>query len=564
MAKKTKVQIAVETTGSKKAAKEMESIGRQQTRLGQASASAGRQFSAQASGLGGLVSAYAGAAATIFALSAAFDALNRAARAEQTLAGVNALANSIGESGPKILDMIQRITKGQLSLVQAAELANLALSSGFSSEQLAGFTDVAMRASRALGRDLTDSFQRLVRGAVKLEPELLDELGIFTRIEPAAEAYAASVGKVASQLSRFEKRQAFANAVSEEGARKYKDIDVEADTAAQSLEKLAATVSNLATNIGGIISRALAPLAEALTSPIAAIGVMGVLIKTVFGTALREATTKISGFNAGVRSFADNVQDSIGSQKRAAVANAQFVEGLKGVNLNVARVSAANEQEFKTLTQKARAQEITTAETRRYDAILRQEIKSLKQEQKALQNSGMAAKALAREDGRLTRRIAQLEQAQAAANTRLNAFGFIARNAGRAAIGLGRAIGFAGKIALGALSWLSLIISYLSMIVAIGSTVLDAFGWLDPVVEKIGAAVRFFKELLNVTKEATQAKDAFDALDTGIEADAKFEAKSRINPVIVEAAEKTIGEKRRKIGVHQERLIYEELNSMRR
>ena len=516
MAKKTKVQIAVETTGSKKAAKEMESIGRQQTRLGQASASAGRQFSAQASGLGGLVSAYAGAAATIFALSAAFDALNKAARAEQTLAGVNALANSIGESGPKILDMIQRITKGQLSLVQAAELANLALSSGFSSEQLAGFTEVAMRASRALGRDLTDSFQRLVRGAVKLEPELLDELGIFTRIEPAAEAYAASVGKVASQLSRFEKRQAFANKVAADGAEKYRDIDIEADTAAQSLEKLAATVSDLATNVGGVIARALAPLAEALSSPVAAIGVMGILIKTVFGTALREATQRLSSFNANLRTSSDNLQDNLSSTKRIGAANLEFSNTMKGVSLNVARASAANEQEFKSLTKKAKAQTITTAETRRYNQIIKEEIRALEREKLALESSGKATATKAARIGVLERRITQFTLAQTAANTRLKAFGPIAKAAGAAAIGLGRAIGVAGSVALAAVSWISLIVTTLSILISIGGTVLEAFGWLDVVIEKTQLALRYLKEIFNITKEIAQASTAFKRLESGI------------------------------------------------
>ena len=73
-----KIQNVVETRfttrGGAKTAKETEAIGRAQTRLGQASASSGRAFAAQASGLGGVVSAYAGAAATIFALSAAFNA----------------------------------------------------------------------------------------------------------------------------------------------------------------------------------------------------------------------------------------------------------------------------------------------------------------------------------------------------------------------------------------------------------------------------------------------------------------------------------------------------------
>ena len=79
------------THGSEKVVKDSDRIGKAQTRFGQGSASAGRQFSAQATGLGGLVSAYAGATATVFALQQAFSALNAAARAEQTITNVNAL-----------------------------------------------------------------------------------------------------------------------------------------------------------------------------------------------------------------------------------------------------------------------------------------------------------------------------------------------------------------------------------------------------------------------------------------------------------------------------------------
>ena len=90
-----KVKNTVETTytskGAKKTAQESESIGRAQTRMGQASASTGRQFSAQASGLGGLVAAYAGAAANVFALQQAFSALQRAAQAETIVRGTKLL-----------------------------------------------------------------------------------------------------------------------------------------------------------------------------------------------------------------------------------------------------------------------------------------------------------------------------------------------------------------------------------------------------------------------------------------------------------------------------------------
>ena len=56
----------------------------------------------------------------------------------------------------------------------------VASSAGFSGEQLANLTKVAKGASLALGRDMGDALDRLVRGTAKLEPEILDELDIIS------------------------------------------------------------------------------------------------------------------------------------------------------------------------------------------------------------------------------------------------------------------------------------------------------------------------------------------------------------------------------------------------
>jgi hypothetical protein len=50
---------------------------------------------------------------------------------------------------------------------------------------------------------LSDSISRLVKGSAKLEPELLDELGIFTRIEPAVQKYASSLNRAVSSGLNF-------------------------------------------------------------------------------------------------------------------------------------------------------------------------------------------------------------------------------------------------------------------------------------------------------------------------------------------------------------------------
>ena len=258
----SRIKLLFVSQGAEKAAKQTDQVGRAQTRLGQSSASTGRQFSAQASGLGGLVAAYAGAAATIFAVTMAFNALNKAAQAEQVIKGTRALALEVGTSGDVILSKIQAITKGQLSLAEAATSANIALSAGFGTEQIERLTAVSLKASRALGRSLTDAFTRLTRGTAKLEPELLDELGIFVRIEPAVEKYAAQIGKTAQALTQFERRQAFVNAAIEEGERKFGIIDVSSESTLEGFEKLSATFQDLARVFGGILADTLVPLAR--------------------------------------------------------------------------------------------------------------------------------------------------------------------------------------------------------------------------------------------------------------------------------------------------------------
>ena len=321
--------------GAEQTAAATENITKAQTRLGQTSASNGRQFAAQAQGLGGIVAAYAGAAANIFAITQAFDALSRAARADQTIAGTKALAAQIGESGSSIVKSLKDITNGQLSAAQAAESANIALSAGFDSKQLQGLTEVAFKASRVLGRDLTDSIQRVIRGTSKLEPELLDELGIFTRIEPAVEKYASRLGVTAASLTEFQRRQAFANAAIEEGQRKFGVIQVSADTTQASFERVAATFSDLAQKIGSIVAGTIAPVFDFLSKNIGtallAIAALGsIVFKNLLGQVGEFVRNTVTGLETVANSTKGSKAQFEAFTKAATEAQVAAQKGLEG------------------------------------------------------------------------------------------------------------------------------------------------------------------------------------------------------------------------------------------
>ena len=209
-------------------------------------------------GSSGLVGAYATLAANVFAATAAFNALRQAAQVQTLVEGFGFLADVSGRTASVISANIREITGNTLSMEESFRASAIAVTSGFSTTQLERLVAVGKNASIALGRNLGDAVDRLIRGVAKLEPEILDELGIMVRLDTATQQYAARLGKVATELTDFERRQAFLNATIEQGEEKYAALGSAVDV--NQFDKLAGTFSNLSHNVLAFISSALTPL----------------------------------------------------------------------------------------------------------------------------------------------------------------------------------------------------------------------------------------------------------------------------------------------------------------
>ncbi len=240
--------------------------GRARGSMGATGAS-GRDFANQAQGLGGLVRLYATYAANVFAVSAAFRALSEAMNTTNMVRGLDQLGTTSGVALGSLAKRFEQASGGAISLRESMEATAKAVSSGLSQQQFLKLGEVAKKASQALGVGMSDAVSRLTRGITKLEPELLDELGIFTKVGKATEDYARSVGKSAEALTDFEKRQAFANAVLEEGSRKFGEIDIPTNP----YDKLLATLKNVAQSILEVVNTAIVPLVSLLASSPAAL-----------------------------------------------------------------------------------------------------------------------------------------------------------------------------------------------------------------------------------------------------------------------------------------------------
>lgn len=266
-----------------------------------ATGASARDFANEAQGLGGLVRLYATYAANVFAVSAAFRALSDAMDTSNMIRGLDQLGASTGVAMGGLAKRFAEASGGAISLRESMESTAKAMSSGMSQKQFLVLGDVAKKASQALGVNMSDAVSRLTRGITKLEPELLDELGLFTKVGKASEDYARAIGKSVDNLTDFEKRQAFANAVLKEGMDKFKDIDIPTNP----YDKLLASLKNVSQTILEVINKGLAPLVSFLsqspTALTAVIAGLGTLI-------LRQALPIFSSYRAAMQKATEEMK----------------------------------------------------------------------------------------------------------------------------------------------------------------------------------------------------------------------------------------------------------------
>lgn len=426
------------TTGTKTGSKAVASsfsaaenieYGRARGSMGSTGAS-GRDFANQAQGLGGLVRLYATYAANVFAVSAAFRALSDAMDTTNMVQGLNQLGAASGIAMGSLAKQFTEASGGAISLRESMEATAKAISSGMTQKQFLQLGDVAKKASQALGVNMSDAVSRLTRGITKLEPELLDELGLFTKVGKSSEDYARSVGKSVDSLTDFEKRQAFANAVLKEGIDKFNEIDIPTNP----YDKLLASLKNIAQTILEVLNKAFGPLVDilsaspaALTAGIAALGSMIV----------KQALPAISNYRDELRKTAQMAQqvtaekintaetmlakrraDILAQQDKAADDKAAVIDKLEA-KLRTLTGGRIRKDIAEILTPTRGIQDITEQEIKRIEAAG----KGLKNNQNIYNELAMAIRAAKLEQEKFNVVQAKLKAEETAPVSRFSALG---------------------------------------------------------------------------------------------------------------------------------------------
>ena len=300
-----------------KASKATAGHNKQQKGVAGLTSNSTKGFSKMTTGItGGLVPAYATLAANVFALTAAFGLLSRNDAISKLNEGLVFTGNAAGQNLTMVADKLKEITDNAISAEQAMRATAVGVSAGFDQGQIEDLARVAKGASLALGRDMGDAMDRLIRGAAKLEPEILDELGIMVRLDDATKKYADTMGRTVGELTQFERRMAFTNAVIEDGTSKFQDIAGAINASPYS--QLSAAFSDLTKSGVQLLNSALNPIISFLANNMAALGV----VMASFGLTISKSLL------SSLSSMAEN------SAKAAEATANQSVAALKGLKPN--------------------------------------------------------------------------------------------------------------------------------------------------------------------------------------------------------------------------------------
>lgn len=176
------------------------------------------------------------------AARAVIELVDRAGRVREIETAFENLSAVAGVNATRALEEMRDAADGTVSRFELMQRANLAFQARLplTAERLGELVEISRRLGESVGRDATEAFTRLVNGIAKGEQNLLEELGILTRMEDALRAWEQQTGRNSDSLDQQQKILVFYNAVLDEARRKLDALGPQAESPRRSLDRLRA------------------------------------------------------------------------------------------------------------------------------------------------------------------------------------------------------------------------------------------------------------------------------------------------------------------------------------
>lgn len=214
--------------------------------------------------VGGFREALRGIATVATAVGAALGALALAQKAIEWGGEASKIEDArrvMVAMGHSVQDF-REATKGLLSDKQIVQGFGLASSMGITAKEFQQMALIADAAAKKMGLSQEYAMDSLIRGAARSSARILDNIGILVDWKQAHADFAKSVGKTTRQLTDMEKKQSELQQVLKQGQKIVAEVRNVNATASDSYDRLLASVSNLAQNIGTVMIPVMQKAAE--------------------------------------------------------------------------------------------------------------------------------------------------------------------------------------------------------------------------------------------------------------------------------------------------------------
>lgn len=160
-------------------------------------------------------------------MSTAVEAVALKDRIDVTREAFERLAERAGQNANEMSKALQAGSRGTIDSLSAMELSNKGLLLGLplTSQRMEELGEVSIALGRAMGRTANEALGDLIVGFGRGSALILDNLGITVDTKAAYEKFAASIGKVASELSEAEKKTAVFQAGMEDALKVTEKLD---------------------------------------------------------------------------------------------------------------------------------------------------------------------------------------------------------------------------------------------------------------------------------------------------------------------------------------------------
>lgn len=181
---------------------------------------------------------------------------------EETLrVSLTEVAKATGYNAEQIDYAIESLRQQGIATVSAEKALMRMARANISWSEASKLAAIAQGSAITAGMTSSAAFERLITGIQKMEPELLDELGINLRRGESYRKLAAELGKSEKNLTQAERQQAILNSVYEQSAVVLGVYDAAMDTASKKQGSMTRYIEETQLNLG----RMLAPLGRAST-----------------------------------------------------------------------------------------------------------------------------------------------------------------------------------------------------------------------------------------------------------------------------------------------------------